>query len=87
MQLGINDLFAQVHVVQPVQASEQKAVRLKLIAAQCFIGDTESDFHAARAAEVPFYAVTTGQRNESYLRSQGMTQLFSTLQDAMIKMQ
>lgn len=82
-QLGIRDLFEQIHVVRPERAREQKAARLKAMAAQIFIGDTESDFQAAGMAEVVFYAVSTGQRSQPYLQTQGITNIFSTLQDAL----
>jgi phosphoglycolate phosphatase-like HAD superfamily hydrolase len=63
---------AAVFVVSPYSAAEQKARRLREMGATGFVGDTESDAAAARSADVPFAAVSNGQRSESFLHDLGL---------------
>jgi phosphoglycolate phosphatase-like HAD superfamily hydrolase len=82
-QLGISDLFDQVDVVSTQKVQERKSEQLRLRAAQVFIGDTESDFQAARLAGLPFYAVATGQRSAAFLHAQGIARVSADLHDAL----
>jgi phosphoglycolate phosphatase-like HAD superfamily hydrolase len=65
--LGLYDHFDAVAVVPPAEAAPAKAQLLRAERAATFIGDTESDAAAARMAQVPFLAVTGGQRSADYL--------------------
>ncbi len=58
-------------VVDPRRAAAAKARSLRERGAGAFIGDTDSDGAAARAAGVPFAAVMTGQRSRAYLAGRG----------------
>lgn len=68
---GLSRCVDDVCVVSPQEASPAKARRLREVGAEWFIGDTDSDGTAAATAEVPFVAVSTGQRSPGYLRALG----------------
>lgn len=68
-RLGVADLFESVHFVSPRNAREAKASVLRKLAASLYIGDTELDFAAAAAADVPCRLVDTGSRCSAYLES------------------
>lgn len=70
-RFGLDSLFADVRVVDPVDAAMAKADYLRWSSAVGFIGDTEVDAQAALVAGVPFVAVTTGLRSARYLGSIG----------------
>lgn len=74
-QLGLSDYVSAVHRVHPKRASEAKAKILSQIGATGFIGDTDSDAKAAELADVPFAAVSTGQRSEAFLRGAGLAEV------------
>ncbi|MEY4386963.1 MAG: hypothetical protein RLY20_2246 [Verrucomicrobiota bacterium] len=67
IQLGLAPLLDKVVVVPSNQASSAKAAVLREALAVAFFGDTESDWRAAVAAQVPFYALETGQRSAAFL--------------------
>jgi phosphoglycolate phosphatase-like HAD superfamily hydrolase len=72
--LQVCGLSAAVHeliVVDPGVAAAAKAQALRRCRASAFVGDTDSDGAASRAAGVPFAAVSTGQRSAAYLRARG----------------
>lgn len=66
--LGLDDL----EVVDPSNAAAAKADVLGRRGAAGMIGDAESDAAAAAAASIPFVAVSSGQRSESFLRGAGV---------------
>lgn len=67
--LSLETLFDRVQVVYPREASQQKETYLSAVEPLVFIGDTESDAAAAKAAKVRFLAVTSGQRSSEYLQA------------------
>lgn len=71
-RLGLSVLLDQVIVVSPHDASTGKAAVLRQVSAVAYFGDTESDWRASVAAEVPFYAVATGQRSAAFLERAGV---------------
>jgi phosphoglycolate phosphatase len=73
---------AQLLVVSPNNAAEEKASALLAVGATCFVGDSESDAQAAAAARVPFAGVSTGQRDASFLESRGV-EVFPSLSEAL----
>lgn len=68
--MGLRDFFCRVEIVSPVRQHSAKADVLKAIAPVAFFGDTETDARAAAASNVEFYAVASGQRNVTFLRSE-----------------
>lgn len=69
-------------VVSPAAAKVEKAAALRELGAAGLIGDTESDLEAARAAGVPCELVSTGQRDEAFLRGHGAAAVHDTLGQA-----
>lgn len=69
-ELGIMGCFDDI-VVPPLLEKGAKYKMLKDIcfSSAIFIGDTEEDMDAARQLKVNFVAVTTGLRNESFLKA------------------
>ena len=78
-RLNLPAYFESVTCVDPADAPRQKSRRLMEIDPVGFIGDSESDFSAARQADVEFYAVSTGQRSEALLRSAGVAHVYPSL--------
>ncbi len=69
LSMGIIDKFVTWETVLPTNGvSEAKALVLRYKGACCYVGDTESDFSASLLASIPFYAVSSGQRNRSFLQ-------------------
>jgi phosphoglycolate phosphatase-like HAD superfamily hydrolase len=68
---GIASLIHELIVVESDLAVSAKAQALRRCGADGFIGDTDSDGKAARAAVVRFVAVMTGQRSRAYLHARG----------------
>lgn len=81
-RLGLSDYVSAVYQVHPNCASVAKAEILSQIGAVGFIGDTESDAKAAKLANVPFVAVSTGQRSEAFLRAAGIVEVHADLYTA-----
>jgi len=67
--LGIMEYFYRVICVDPLRADVCKAIALRDVSASFFIGDTESDWRAAKLSGVGFFAVCTGQRSEAFLKN------------------
>ncbi len=78
----LSGVIDDVLVVDPAFASEQKAVVLKQQNAMTFIGDSESDFQAARLSGVLFAGVGCGQRSLACLKKFGAAPLFASTQEA-----
>ena len=68
---GLAPLIDDVVVVDPAAAVVGKTSSLRRCRARAFVGDTESDGAASASAEVPFVAVTTGQRSRRYMTDRG----------------
>jgi len=66
-EFGFLPFVSHTHVVNPLNAAAEKASVLSQLRPLAFIGDTESDFAAAQMAHVPFQAVHSGMRSESFL--------------------
>jgi phosphoglycolate phosphatase-like HAD superfamily hydrolase len=71
--LGLERWCEGLRVVDPADAAEQKAAVLRELGAAAYVGDTESDARAAALAEIPFAAVSTGQRSAAFLADRGLT--------------
>ncbi|WP_426240736.1 HAD family hydrolase [Pararhizobium sp. DWP1-1-3] len=78
-RLGVSELFANVKVVSPQDAVQAKAKEFSDLGINCYIGDTESDFSASLAAQIPCYIVNTGQRSASFLKQSGVREIFEKL--------
>jgi phosphoglycolate phosphatase-like HAD superfamily hydrolase len=61
--------LGDVFIVSPRSAAREKAAILADRAIELYIGDTESDMHAAQQAGSGFVAVSCGQRSPEYLAS------------------
>jgi phosphoglycolate phosphatase-like HAD superfamily hydrolase len=82
MQLGIDRFFDKIHCVSPQTAVQEKRDALKAIHPLAFFGDSETDFNAACLAEVPFFAVCTGQRSKEFLFSHCIPNIHETIRTA-----
>jgi phosphoglycolate phosphatase-like HAD superfamily hydrolase len=70
-RLGLTPLIDDLITVPPAEAATAKASQLKVLRPLAFIGDTESDADAARAAGTPFLAVSCGMRSASFWQLHG----------------
>ncbi|MGG2043159.1 HAD family hydrolase [Burkholderia gladioli] len=69
-ELGLAAYLSAWETVSPGKgAAAAKAARLGTLGARFFVGDTESDLAASSAAKVPFYLLSTGQRNADFFRT------------------
>lgn len=67
-RLGLSRLFAHIEVVSVgTGAVTAKALHLRTCQAVAHCGDTEVDGAAAQAANLPFWAVRSGQRSGEFL--------------------
>lgn len=78
-RLGIARFFCEIYCVSPCNSLNLKSDALRRAQADCFIGDSETDFNSAKVANVPFYGVCTGQRSETFLKSIGVDSVSKTL--------
>ena len=81
-QLGLSSILSEIITVPPTQAIQRKAEALVSLQPAVFVGDTESDLKAAQQAEIPFIAVSCGQRSKNYLRKHGANDIWSKSSDA-----
>ena len=71
--LGIAQYFTDVIVVPSCRESARlKAMELLKNEVSCFVGDTESDYEAAKIAGCEFKAVSNGFRDEKFWSSKNM---------------
>lgn len=70
-------------VVSPTDATAQKSKVLLQLSPRAYIGDTESDFVAARVAGVPYHAVSRGQRSPRFLAREGVSRAAATLTEVL----
>jgi phosphoglycolate phosphatase-like HAD superfamily hydrolase len=77
LKSSIGRLVEETWVVDPVDAADHKAHLLLQNKVNVFIGDSESDFFAARAANAIFGGISSGQRSATYLTSAGVPRIFS----------
>jgi phosphoglycolate phosphatase-like HAD superfamily hydrolase len=82
IRLGIMEHFDTVEVVKPSAATAEKTQLLQSMNPLAFFGDTESDWLAAKKAEITFYALDRGQRSQEFLESLGNIHIFINLADA-----
>jgi phosphoglycolate phosphatase-like HAD superfamily hydrolase len=80
-RLGLDHYFADVIVVHPTWAAEEKAEKLRKLRPSVFVGDSESDFRAALSSGTKFLAVATGQRDTDFLRRCGVGRVYESLSD------
>lgn len=78
-RLGIREYFTGVECVSPFDAVNEKAKVLSRYAFAGFVGDSETDFAAAKRTGTPFYAVSTGQRSPVFLAGLGVARPYSSL--------
>ena len=71
-RLGLSPWLDQVTLVSAHEAARAKTAVLRQASAAAFFGDTESDWRASLTAEVPFYAVASGQRSAAFLARAGV---------------
>lgn len=71
---GLLPLVAELLVVLPVHAADEKAARLrgKINPGDVMVGDTEADINAARQLELPCYLLDRGFRSRRYWQRQGI---------------
>jgi len=82
MRLDLLRSRANLFVVEPDRATDQKAETLSKVGAVAFVGDTEGDARAAADAGVPFAAVLTGQRDSDFLARHAGAQVHPNVDDA-----
>jgi len=80
---GLTKWCAEVRVVSPISAAEEKAIHLRALGCRNFVGDTESDGNAAGLAGVGFAAVSTGQRSRRFLGARHF-EVFESLKEALV---
>ncbi|MBP3126194.1 HAD hydrolase-like protein [Thalassospira sp. ER-Se-21-Dark] len=78
-RLGIQEYFEAVEYVSPFFAVDEKARVLSQRTFSGFVGDSETDFDAAKRTGTPFYAVSTGQRSPTFLSGLGVGCVHSSL--------
>lgn len=84
---GLYDCFDVIDVVRPSCAATDKSSRLEGYRPLVFIGDTESDYRAARNAGVAFMGVASGQRSYEYLVAECIdAAVFAGVHDALLHM-
>jgi phosphoglycolate phosphatase-like HAD superfamily hydrolase len=76
------NIIDEIFVVDPTEVGKQKAEVLGAQNMKAFVGDSESDFQAARKAGVFFCGVTSGQRSRKFLEAHGVGPLFENTLDA-----
>lgn len=81
-RLGLSIYFEEIIVVNVKNPEAEKAHWLRSYNASAYFGDTEIDAKAAELAKIPFFAVTTGQRNASFMIQSGIKNLHTNLADA-----
>ncbi|HEX3720175.1 MAG TPA: hypothetical protein VH595_19670 [Verrucomicrobiae bacterium] len=82
LKSSIGRLVGEIWVVNPVGAASLKGEFLTQNKVNVFVGDTESDFFAAQAANAIFGGVSSGQRSANYLSSVGVARIFSDVHAA-----
>ena len=60
--------FQEIICVDPFEAKNEKCAHLLSFASCVFIGDSESDFFAAKEAGIDFLAIENGQRSGEFLK-------------------
>jgi phosphoglycolate phosphatase-like HAD superfamily hydrolase len=78
-RFGFINFIDEYLVVDPYSVVFEKAMVLKKIRPLLYVGDTESDYQAARESGVRFIALSRGQRSRSFLKSCGIDQIFDNL--------
>jgi phosphoglycolate phosphatase-like HAD superfamily hydrolase len=82
-RLGLIRKLDGVVVVPTHESAITKTKVLRELEAAAFFGDTESDWCASIAADVPFYAVSTGQRSSKFLARVGVQPVHADLAAAL----
>ena len=78
-RLGLSIYLHQVLVVKTRDAVLSKSEMLRNISPAAFFGDTESDWNASMSADIPFFAVATGQRSAAFLNGIGVGVVYCNL--------
>lgn len=80
--MGLREFFSRVEIVSPSGQHVAKTAVFKAIAPVAVFGDTETDSRAAAASNVEFYAVASGQRSSTFLRSERAVTVSENLAEA-----
>ena len=81
---SVGKLVEDIWVVNPADAAQAKGELLLQNHVRIFVGDTESDFFAARTANAGFGAISSGQRSANYLSSAGVPRIFPDIYAAVM---
>ena len=81
-RLEMHSFFCHIEVVDPAEATQKKADKLKAWKPAVFLGDTESDLKAANIAGTRFIALSWGQRSAGWLKSHGANACFPDMNSA-----
>lgn len=81
-RLKIMNYFENIIIVDPNEIIYKKACWLSYLSPVAYFADTELDALAAKISSVSFFAVTTGQREASYLINWGISNPHNSLSDA-----
>ncbi len=76
---GFDQYIDDIIITSPIKAASRKAAYLNMIRPYLFIGDTESDFQAAKESNTPFIALSRGQRSYSFLNRAGINKIANNL--------
>ncbi len=79
-RFGFDNFTDDIIVVDPTESVKMKKRQLKMIRPVMFVGDTESDYFASVGLDMKFVALSRGQRNPEFLRSQGVKNIKRDLQ-------
>jgi len=74
-RFGFSNFIDDIVVVNPVNATAEKALFLKKYKPLMYIGDTESDYNASVKARTRFIALNRGQRSHAFLKEYGIPQI------------
>jgi phosphoglycolate phosphatase-like HAD superfamily hydrolase len=78
-KLGLTSYFEKVEVVPGDHVAEAKADVFTELNLDCYIGDTELDWLAAKASGVTPFILSTGQRSECFLRERSIEPIYARL--------
>lgn len=83
VDLGLRPFVANIYVVSPFDAPQQKSRVLPTFGARAYVGDTTSDALACHNAGLPFFAVATGQHSPRLLRHWGVANVTAGLTEVL----
>lgn len=78
-RFGFDSFIDSIIIVNPDESVQMKRRNLKKIRPMMFVGDTESDYFASARLDMKFVALSRGQRNPEFLKSQGISDIENDL--------